>query len=516
MRGPVRVPMGCAGWRWSLVLIASTMLTAPGEAAAQSPDDAADPLNLFFDCNAPSCRDDDFFRRQVPIVNWVRDREAADVHVLVTSQGTGGGGLLYSLAFIGLGTFDGQDLTLVASTGGDATDDDRRSNVSERLKVGLVGYLSQTPAADQLSVVIEGAGQGPGMTDVSEGPGAAAPEDDPWDFWVFRINANGFVNGEATSQFANYFGTAQASRTTDEWKFSINGTLSEDIQEFQIPDGDGVRTVRETQSDWNSGGLIVNSLGPKWSVGMRASVGSSTFRNIDYQWEVQPGIEYNIFPYSESDRRSLTLQYLVGPTHFNYTEETIFDQTSETRGQHSLTARLSLVQPWGRWSTSVDASQYLHDTSKYNVRISGNFNIRLFRGFSVRVGGNYSWIRDQLFLSAAGATNEQILLRRRQLGTSYRYFTNFGIEYRFGSIFNNVVNPRFGPERFLLLIPAGVGMLRRGWVSGIRRTEVAPILRNRVRGPGADPNRSGRCAGLRDRTLLRPRASAAGSGIPGR
>jgi hypothetical protein len=29
------------------------------------------------------------------------------------------------------------------------------------------------------------------------------------------------------------------------------------------------------------------------------------------------------------------------------------------------------------------------------------------------------------------------------VATSYRYFVSGGISYRFGSIFNNVVNPRF-------------------------------------------------------------------------
>ena len=78
------------------------------------------------------------------------------------------------------------------------------------------------------------------------------------------------------------------------------------------------------------------------------------------------------------------------------------------------------------------------------MTLSGNVNVRLFRGFSIRMSGNYSWIRDQLFVAAGGATDEQILLRQRQLETGYRYFTSFGIEYQFGSIFNNVVNPRFG------------------------------------------------------------------------
>jgi hypothetical protein len=134
----------------------------------------------------------------------------------------------------------------------------------------------------------------------------------------------------------------------------------------------------------------------------------------------------------------------VGPTHFRYEKRTIFNQTVETRFQESLTARMSLIEPWGRWSTSVNASHYLHDPAKSNLTISGNANVRLFRGFSVNVSANYSWVRDQLYLSAEGATAEQVLLRQRQLETSFRYFYSFGVQYRFGSIFNNVVNPRFG------------------------------------------------------------------------
>jgi hypothetical protein len=76
--------------------------------------------------------------------------------------------------------------------------------------------------------------------------------------------------------------------------------------------------------------------------------------------------------------------------------------------------------------------------------VNASINLRLFRGFSITANGNYQWLRDQLYLSAAGATPEQVLLRQRQLATSYFYFYNIGVEYRFGSIFNNVVNPRFG------------------------------------------------------------------------
>jgi len=42
-----------------------------------------------------------------------------------------------------------------------------------------------------------------------------------------------------------------------------------------------------------------------------------------------------------------------------------------------------------------------------------------------------------------GASLEEILLRRRELETSYYYYFSIGLSYTFGSIYNNVVNPRF-------------------------------------------------------------------------
>ena len=53
-------------------------------------------------------------------------------------------------------------------------------------------------------------------------------------------------------------------------------------------------------------------------------------------------------------------------------------------------------------------------------------------------------MRDQRDLPKAGASDEEILVRMRELATGYRYYFSVGVSYSFGSIFNNVVNPRFG------------------------------------------------------------------------
>jgi hypothetical protein len=54
-----------------------------------------------------------------------------------------------------------------------------------------------------------------------------------------------------------------------------------------------------------------------------------------------------------------------------------------------------------------------------------------------------SLIHDQLSLPRAGANKEEILLQIKQIETNYSYNVNLGLSYTFGSIYNNVVNPRF-------------------------------------------------------------------------
>lgn len=59
-------------------------------------------------------------------------------------------------------------------------------------------------------------------------------------------------------------------------------------------------------------------------------------------------------------------------------------------------------------------------------------------------GGGASMIHDQLSLVKQNLTYDQILLQRKEIATQYEYYLSFGLSYTFGSIYNNVVNPRFG------------------------------------------------------------------------
>ena len=106
-------------------------------AAARGQDTAAAPrLNVYLDCQTSYC-DFDFFRTELTLVNWVRDRQVADVHLLVTTQTTCAGGSEFTVNFIGLRQFTGMADTLRYVSPPAATDDERRRGLGRVFRLGL-------------------------------------------------------------------------------------------------------------------------------------------------------------------------------------------------------------------------------------------------------------------------------------------------------------------------------------------------------------------------------------------
>ena len=99
---------------------------------------------VFIDCRR--C-DRDYFREHVTYVNYVRDRQDADVHVLVTQQSTGSGGQEYTFAFIGLNEWAGLDHILIHASGPNDTRDEIRRAQLEVLERGFFPYLVETSIA---------------------------------------------------------------------------------------------------------------------------------------------------------------------------------------------------------------------------------------------------------------------------------------------------------------------------------------------------------------------------------
>ena len=427
------------------LLAAALVVLAATSASAQQPP-AADTmrpperLRVFVDCQAPYC-DFDFIRTEITSVDYVRDRRDSHLHVLITAESTGGGGWEFTLAFMGQGALAGQDQTLrYVSRGGD-TEDEIRTGVMRYIQLGLVRYLAATPVGTRLRVSI------------AEPDSAAAappdPADDPWNLWSFRVSASARLNGEQASSGSGTSSSLSATRVTELWKININGYGSYNESSFDVPvDETTTQTIRSFSSSYEGTGLLVRSMGGHWASGVEVSVYGSTRENQRLTSRIAPALEGNFFPYGESTRRKLITRYTVGLVRYGYRDTTIYFKMNEVLVNHSLLVGYSATQPWGSVNFSVNASQALTDTDIYRLTGGGYGEFRLFRGFMLTVNGSYSRINDQIYLPKRGATVEDVLLQRRQLATSYSYWGSVGISYRFGSIFQNVVNPRFASDFF--------------------------------------------------------------------
>jgi len=403
--------------------------------APQSPPVVRDidgRVKVFIDCSGFWDCDSQYFRTNLTYVDHVRDRAVADVHILITGQSTGSGGDEATLAFIGLGPFARVDDTLKYVAPPNSASDAVRSGLVQKIKLGLMRYVAHSSAAGQLTI---------GASAPTKASEAKKPAHDPWNYWVMRVSFNGSMYGESSSKSESFSGSASANRTTEAWKISFSTSASYRESKYDLGEGDWYKTVTRNSS---ASGLVVKSLGSHWAAGGRASISASTYSNQRRTVSAMPAVEYNFFPYSESTRRILTLQYAVGLTSYAYREITLYDKLSETLPNHTLTLNLEARQPWGQVSFELDGSQYLSKLDKYRIGAGGGVSLRLGKGLSLNVNTWSSFIRNQLSLPKGEATVEEILVRQRQLASSYSYSVYFGISYTFGSIYNNVVNPRFG------------------------------------------------------------------------
>ena len=239
---------------------------------------------IFIDCDR--C-DVDYIREEINYVNYVWDRKNADVHVLLTSQGTGGGGREYSITFIGLKDYSSTADTIQFGTDQTMTDDEVRSRLVENLEIGLLPYVQQSPISDHVTVSVD--------SDFGDQEVA-----DRWNYWVFEIGLFSSLEGEESQNEVDIFSDISAERVTPELKldFRAFGNLErEEFTYFSEDAGEEITTLSR-RDRWGASAEIVKSISSHWSYAVFSDVNSSTFSNIKRSYRAAPGIEYNIFPYA--------------------------------------------------------------------------------------------------------------------------------------------------------------------------------------------------------------------------
>lgn len=420
----------------ALVAVFAAAPVASGQNPATPPADTvgSDAVKVFVDCQGARC-DQQFFVDQMRWVSFVRDRVFADVTMLVTSLRTGSGGTEYTISAIGGERYRGRvDTAVVYNAPNDAEDVIRR-RLARTFSLLLGPYAARTQAAEHLT-----------LNYTSPTGGAAAPQavNDPWNFWVYRVSANGYGSGEKSQSFSNTFFSASASRVTANWKTTMSTNFGYDQSKFALSGG---TTFTKIQRNYGANVLIAKSLGDHWTAGATAQAQYSDFFNYDLNLRLSPALEWNYFPYKEFTRRQLTAFYTVGMAAMRFQDSTIYGRTQETHPLHSINVAWNARQTWGSVNASLFGSQYLHDPSFNSYGISSFADLRLTKGLSINFGGNYSRVNDQLYLRRGSLSDIQVIARQEALATNFRYFMSFGVSYTFGSIFNNVVNPRFNSSR---------------------------------------------------------------------
>ena len=389
---------------------------------------------VFLDCaggSGGSC-DFDFIRTEITFANFVRDRFDSDVHVLVTTLQAANRGREYTVAFIGQKSLRGSVDTLRYVTNPNDADDVLRRRLVQTIRIGLVRWVARTPLASRLQIGFNTAGV--------RQPSPATIKD-PWNFWLFTARANANGNGERLRRSLNTSGSFSADRVTEGWKINLSANGSYNFSRFTLSGGE---TFENLLRSYGGSALVVKSLTSHWSAGVRSQYVFSDFYNQDVAATVAPAVEWNLFPYAEATRRQFTILYTVAANHYEYQRRTVFGRLSETRFNQTLLTALNTRQSWGNIRTTLEASNYLHDPKLYHLTLSGFTDLRLGRGLAFNLGGEVSRVRDQLYLPGDGNTDNEIIVNRNALPTGFRFNFFAGMSYTFGSIYNTVVNPRFG------------------------------------------------------------------------
>jgi hypothetical protein len=394
-------------------------------------------FRVFIDCNGVAC-DENFLRSQLTSIDLYTIREEADVHVLITAQPVSGGGSVYQLLFFPNEGRRRQPDTLQMETGPVATEVEVREKLATCIKVGLAPFLVRAGRMDDVSVDFKSTQVPTGKTE---------SHTDKWNYFVIQLNGEGSIS--ADQNYRNRSGSINLSleRTTEKLRFHVGGYGSRYLYEYRVPEGENVTTyeVRNSHSAFTH--YLVPSLTRHLSAGYSMQLVNNTFQNIRRQWSFKPVVEYNLFPYSEINNRALMVRYQVDYNDLSYYDTTIYNSTRDRLWGQEFSVAASFRQRWGNLSGGAYYRRYLRDPSMYSAGVKADMYVRIVGGLSLYLSATGNLIHDQVYIVKGDATEQEVLVKRRQLASGYDYYGSVGLNLRFGSRLNNFVNQRIGGYR---------------------------------------------------------------------
>ena len=404
-------------------MASSFSLPSFGQAVAEEQKKSREgAVKVFMDCRC----DLNYIREEIPYINYVRDVHEAQVYVLLTRQKTGSGGDRYEFVFQGLNEFNGLNDTLAYSSNPDEPYALVRDGQVKILKTGLLRYVARTPLISEI--------------EISHNEDLKAEKvTDKWNNWVFELQTSPRFSAEESYKSLNLFNSINISKVTPDLKLEIGLFQSFNKQRYIEDEEENTYIRRSETIDM----LFVKSLTNHWSAGLKWNMRGSTLANYDLNNEIMPAIEYDLYPYSEASHRQLRALYSIGYQYSDYIDTTIYNRLNESLFKHELRIAYQVQEKWGSINVSLSGSNYLHDFSKNSLELDGFIRIRVFKGMSISLNGQAAYINDRLNQRKGELSEAERLLRLKQQATNFEISGSLGINYTFGSIYSNVVNPRF-------------------------------------------------------------------------
>lgn len=383
----------------------------------------SDKIKVFLSCRC----DDDFIKQNTLVFDYVRDRTLSDIEVFVFEITNASGGRNYSFEYKGKNNFQNIENKISTDIPKNLTFSEAREQLLKTYKLGMVYFMQNTAFQNQLEVTFH---------DVETKSDELTT--DQWKNWVFEVSGSFNFENETSIKEEEYNLGLGVDRVTEMWRVRSDFGMRRSVKFFS---GDEENYSSERKRTFFSGS-VVRSLSNHFSTGFFGYYLNDTFRNYRSFVNFSPALEYNFIPYAEVLTREVTLAYKVGYNFYEYFEKTIYGFLNQKMFNQSLTLNLRYREKWGSVYSYLVASQFLDQPDQNRLTLNNNINLRIVRGLSLRISGNFQLIRDQINLPSGEASIEDLLLRQRQISTDFQNRISLGLSYTFGSIFNNIVNTR--------------------------------------------------------------------------
>ncbi len=380
-------------------------------------------IKVFLSCPC----DNDFIKQNTLIFDYVRDRTLSDIEVFVFQINNAGGGRSFSFEYKGKNNFQNLENQISTDVPKNFTFIETREKLLKTYKLGIVYFMQNIDYQNQLEI-----------TFLDKEFESDELSSDKWNNWVFEVSGSfNFENEKSIKEEEINLG-ADVDRVTEMWRVRSDFNLKRSVK-FFTGDEESYNSERERA---NFSGSLVRSLSSHFSTGIFGSYLKDTFLNYKSSLNFSPALEYNFIPYSEVLTKEITLAYKIGYNFYEYFEKTIYGFNNQQMFNQSLTLNLRYREKWGSIYSYLVASQFVDQPDQNRLTFNNYINLRVFRGLSLRISGNFQLIRDQINLPKGEASIEDLLLRQRQISTNFQNRVSLGLSYTFGSIFNNIVNNR--------------------------------------------------------------------------